>query len=865
MCKNITQSTCYFLITLTIIIVAATTGRATTVTSFTQNSTSISRLDKYEATFTMSKTWTNPYDYLGQVEVDAFVTPPSGPAVTVPGFWFVDYTRSLTDTIENLTATGTTAWKIRYAPTVTGTFTYYLRIIDRTTGDTIRYPSTGTESFSCVSGSEKGFLKVNTTDKAYLQYEDGSLYVGIGHNLVGWEYDGTTNSRGTYDYDTWLDSLSGNNGNLTQFDFCEGDQLEWTYNATELPYSSSWAGIGTYNQQTAWKMDYRVNKATSDNVFYRLAMSHWEDFDYETGNFPSWGWNRNPYNSANGGPNADVSTFFTNSTSIAYYKRYLRYIVARWGYSKNLLAYELWNEVDGSMDWGSSSYGSNQTNITNWHDTMALFVKNLDTRHIVTTSFANSGLQNSVWALPALDLTTVHRYTYYNADYGGTQYETENTIGSLIQTRFVSYPKPVIIGEFALSPAGDIQRNYDPSGIAFHNQLWASIMNRGAATAMHWTWGSYINNYHLYYHYKPLGIFLNGEDLTNMQLFTSYNATARSYGLRTWWKAYIWVQDLNHTFINRANTQDSISGQVVNLSVMDSGSYSVKFYNTYTGAVISTTTLTCPSTGYLHISVPKFLHDIAIKVSKISGPVGNTNYAAGPGFEGETANQTPSGWSTWPGAAGTDYDADYSEALTPHTGTNRGTQYKASAFEVYTFQIITGIPNGTYTYKAWVISSGGQSSTFIEAKDYGSTPLLQTNIPTTGTWTQIEVDNIPVTNGQCTIGIYSKGAAGNWNGFDDITFTKNSGGGSAATDSVHTRSSPVPIDIRPAVVIYPNPANDELLIQGIVGSATVQVYSIKGDKVMEKVVSGQPLYIGQLSPGVYVLKINNQTMKFIKK
>lgn len=839
-------------------------AQAISVTAFSQNSSSVDRLDLWEATFSLSKAWTNPYDYSGQVEVDAYFAPPGGSAVMIPGFWYEGYTRALTDTTENLTATGSNGWKVRYAPRVTGTYTYYILIIDQTAHDTLRYPSSGTLSFSSVSSGNKGFLAVNTTDPAYLQYEDGSLYVGIGHNLCGWEYDGTANTRGTYDYDTWLTNMSNNDANLSQFDFCEGDQIEWTYNATELPFSSSWQGLGTYNQQTAWKMDYKMTKATTLGIFYRIALSHWEDFDGETGNFPSWGWNRNPYNSANGGPVSDVTGFFTNSTAQAYYKRYLRYIAARWGYSKNLLTYELWNEVDGGMVWGSgNSYSSNQTNIANWHSTMASFIKGLDPNHMVTTSFADSRNQSSVWALTSLDLTTAHRYTYYNADYGAQQYETENTVGGLIQSRFVSYPKPVIVGEFALSPAGDIQRTYDPTGIAFHNQLWASIMQRGATTAMHWTWGSYIQDDSLYYHYKPLGIFLNGEDLTNMQLYTTYNATARTYGLKTWWKAYIWMQDLNHTFINRANTQDSISGQVVNLSIMDSGSYSVKFYNTYTGVLMSTSTLTCPSTGILEIPVPHFLHDIAIKVLKISGPVGNTNYAGDPGFEGETANQTPSGWSTWPGAAGTDWDADYSEALTPHTGVNRGTQYKSSAFEVYTFQIITGIPNGTYTYKAWVISSGGQNYKFIEAKDYGSATLLQTTIPTTGTWTQISVSNIPVTNGQCTIGIYSNGNAGNWLGFDDIEFVRQTGGGSRAEDSVHAAAAPA--IVTPELVIYPNPATDQLFLKGLPDAVNVQVYSIKGEKLMDTKVTDQKLYIGALTPGTYVLKVNNQAIKFIKK
>nr|MBA4166031.1 T9SS type A sorting domain-containing protein [Chitinophagaceae bacterium] len=307
-------------------------------------------------------------------------------------------------------------------------------------------------------------------------------------------------------------------------------------------------------------------------------------------------------------------------------------------------------------------------------------------------------------------------------------------------------------------------------------------------------------------------------------------------------------------FLDRAYPDNTISGQAINLNPMDSGSYSVSFYNTYTGSVISTTTLTT-SGKILNIPVPSFVSDIAVRVTKTSGAASNTNFAGDPGFEGETANQTPSAWNTWPGAAGTDWDADYSEALTPHTGANRGTHYKATNYEVYTYQTITGIPNGTYTYKAWVISSGGQTARFIEAKDYGSSSLLQTNIPSTSTWTQIVVDNIPVTNGQCTIGVYSKGNAGNWLGFDDIQFVLQ-GTGSALRLA--------PTSAAANAIVYPNPVHDELIIPGISTLTNVKVYAVSGEKKIDSMISSRILNVSALSAGAYVLKMKNQVIKFIK-
>jgi hypothetical protein len=501
---------------------------------------------------------------------------------------------------------------------MTGVYRFYLRIVDHTNNDTLRYPAAGTLHFFCKPSALRGFLKVDTADRAYLQYDDGGLYVGIGNNLCGWEWGGTSNSRGTYDYDDWLTNMFNNKANLAQFDFCEGDQLEWTDHPGELPYAAAWHGINYYNQQNAWKMDYRMNKATQLGIYYRISLSHWEDFDSETAGFPDWGWSRNPYNIRNGGPVADVTGFFTNKDAKAYYKQYLRYVVARWGYSRNMLAYELWNEVDApEIVWGPGrTYASEENDIRDWHREMAAFLKQLDPGHLVTTSFANSPNQPSVWALKDIDITTIHRYTMYNASYGDEQYETEYCIGRIIRERFAQFPKPVLIGEFALSPGGEVQKQFDSTGIAFHNQLWASVMQRSMATAMHWNWGSYIEHNHLYYHYRPLGIFLSGEDLSGMQVCRTDNPVARSYGLKTSSKAYIWVQDCKHTFIGRAYPREVIHGQQIRLTGMKKGSYSITFLNTYTGNSHSATGLVGPD-GELMVPVPDFTGDIAIKLKLI--------------------------------------------------------------------------------------------------------------------------------------------------------------------------------------------------------------------------------------------------------
>jgi|SRR6218665_601822 len=144
------------------------------------------------------------------------------------------------------------------------------------------------------------------------------------------------------------------------------------------------------------------------------------------------------------------------------------------------------------------------------------------------------------------------------------------------------------------------------------------------------------------------------------------------------------------------------------------------------------------------------------------------NLVDNPGLEsGGAATQTPPSWSTWsPSSA----DADYTEAG-GFSGSYKGSHWKATAFEVYTYQTFTGLTNGNYTLKAWVMSGGGQTTNRMEAKDFGGTLKTQT-LPVTSAWTEITIANINVSNNQCTIGFYTNSPGNKWSNFDNVLFYK---------------------------------------------------------------------------------------------
>ncbi len=586
------------------------------------------KMEMVEINFNPGLEFSNPYN-TEEVEVIARFILPDNKIESVSGFWYEGFSRSLSNGCEVLTPARIKTWKIRYTPQITGSYQYFIELIDHKNSNYIRFPEKGFSNFNVRNSDKKGFLKVSETDRSYLEYSDGTFFLGLGHNLCGWEWpgkyideawNGTDNKSGTYEFDSWLDKMHENKANLAQFDFCESGQLEWTYNPDESLFSKYWSGLIKYNQELAWKMDYRIMKAEEYNIFFRLTLLHWEDFhrkDRKAG-----GWERNPYNSENGGPLKDASGFFIDEKAKKIFKNLLRYINARWGYCKNLLCYEFWNEADAAgIAWGAGrDFNTESGCILNWHKEMASYLRSIDPySHLLTTSFADSRNYLPVWMIPQIDLTTIHRYTYYNPDFGDEKFATVKTIQKIIGQRYSSVNKPVIVGEFALSPGGDIQRLYDKSGIEFHNQLWSSIMAKGAVSAMHWNWASYIHKNNLYYHYAPIAFFFKDIDLRNTGNFNNLQSAAdiiQYTGLKKKDRAYIWVKDINNNFLNIKNgyIPAEISNQSVNLEMND-GRYIIFFYDTYNEKIIGTGYKDCQG-GKLKVDIPGFKRDIAIRIEK---------------------------------------------------------------------------------------------------------------------------------------------------------------------------------------------------------------------------------------------------------
>lgn len=278
-----------------------------------------------------------------------------------------------------------------------------------------------------------------------------------------------------------------------------------------------------------------------------------------------------------------------------------------------------------------------------------------------------------------------------------------------------------------------------------------------------------------------------------------------------------------------------------------------------------------------------------------SGSGERVNTILNASFEDDGAPaQQPIRWSTRVGED-TDNNADYTETYpNAHSGLYHGTHYRPDEYEVYTYQLVKGLPNGTYALRAWVKSGGGQEKAQLQARNYGGS-LLGTNIPkSTSAWIQVTIPAIAVTNGQCEVGFYSKADEGQWLYFDDVelvrvqeSFSTVSSSALTLTDSLSTATATVTAVEANATTgaaaniatitefsIFPNPA-DILATIAVpfekAGNADITVVNVQGQIVAQytqAVAAGGnqlPLSTADLPSGTYVLRISNAGQHYSKR
>lgn len=177
--------------------------------------------------------------------------------------------------------------------------------------------------------------------------------------------------------------------------------------------------------------------------------------------------------------------------------------------------------------------------------------------------------------------------------------------------------------------------------------------------------------------------------------------------------------------------------------------------------------------GIVAALAPRMRQSLA-QAAPAQTPSSPSNVLKNPGFE-EVKGKLPVSWTGWVKGKSDPSVVAYAETLhTPHSGIYHGTHYGGTDYNAYTFQIATNLPEGDYTLRAWVQSTGGQQVARMQAEQFDAAGTKKTiAIPQVeGEWRQIEITGIHVTRGQCMVGFWSESPGSRWIMFDDVELIK---------------------------------------------------------------------------------------------
>ncbi|MBU2884735.1 glycoside hydrolase family 5 protein [Gilvimarinus agarilyticus] len=410
----------------------------------------IKQYEKAEFEIIVNTQYVNAYDQ-DEVMLDMILTTPLGEDLILPCYF------------ERNSGEQQSLWKARFAAAEVGSYSYYFKL---TQADVSL--SSAKSTFEVSGSSSDGFLHVN--DFWTLKFDSGKPFRGIGEN-VGWESRNYENPKHTYDY--LLPTLSENGANFFRTWMCAWDlPIEWPKVSKHTDrYTDSDA---YFHPQGIQRMDELVDMIDSLDLYMMLAMNtHGPLID-------GGGWENYRYNTANGGPAETPTDFFTNEDARKMSKNKFRFLVARWGYSTHIGAWEFFNEIDNSVFTRTphDSIRIPHEHVTAWHEEMSNYIKSIDPYgHIVTTSVSHREI-DGMFDVKNIDIAQRHIY------------KKTDQIPALTNQYAEEYGKPFVWGEFGY----EWDWNLDFSTIAeesdydYKRGLWYGLFNPTPILPMTWWW-----------------------------------------------------------------------------------------------------------------------------------------------------------------------------------------------------------------------------------------------------------------------------------------------------------------------------------------------------------------------------------------
>ncbi len=273
--------------------------------------------------------------------------------IRVNGFYFQDYDR-VGETWE--AKQNDHLFRIRFAPEYQGSWLCRVKAVHQKDA-IVAYDEF---TFECVASSNPGFTKVGE-NKRYLVTGNEPFYP-IGQNLTGpnnpsHSLEWGVKTAGTADYLAFQASM-------TELANAGGNYFRYIVSPwqTEIEFEE----LGNYSNRmsNAWEFDQILDHAKVLDLKMHMNLAMHYSFE-APGSYAITDWDWSAKGDSLNPANVDCFKqtdqgycyrnelnlenpldFLTDSTAMIYYKRRLRYMVARWGYSTNIAVMELLSEAN---------------------------------------------------------------------------------------------------------------------------------------------------------------------------------------------------------------------------------------------------------------------------------------------------------------------------------------------------------------------------------------------------------------------------------------------------------------------------------------------------------------------------------------
>lgn len=418
---------------------------------------------KSEWTIDIAQKFENPY-LQQDIMLDMYLTAPSGKKLILPCFFQPAESGNAAPVADSKAGTARADhngnWRARFTPQETGKYGFYFKLTQAGKPGI----NSGAGDFIAAASTAKGFLHLAAKNNWTLKFDNGQYFRGIGENLA-WEsrqnddskYFKALHENPKYNYEFMLPSLAAHGGNFYRTWICSWNlPIDWNkgFNSTRYTASDEY-----FNPSAVSRLDRMVGLSDSLGVYMMLTLG------------------MGAYELRDGGFSATAADFFVNPKSRQRYKNRLRYIIARWGYSPAIAAWELFNEVD-NIQFGDKNKAIPADSIVAWHDEMSTYIKATDPyKHLVTTSISHRDLKG-LNDLRNIDFNQKHIY------------KNTSNIAPTINQYEDKFKKPYVIGEYGYE--WDWSKNFDDFSAGmdsdFKRGFWYGLFSPTPILPMSWWW-----------------------------------------------------------------------------------------------------------------------------------------------------------------------------------------------------------------------------------------------------------------------------------------------------------------------------------------------------------------------------------------